>query len=593
MNVLLKSLFFSVFFLFAIFIMFLPVAFAAEGAFLTDEKTTMRLYPEADEGTNNWTATSTCSANHYDCVNETSSDGDGTYIETASSSTEDRFHVQDIPWSGYPIASSTVANQILRIELYLQVKDPTCSPSCGSLSAKIKNGSTMYAPEATTTKALTSSYAEYWFVWMLKPPICSPTCNDTNPWTISDLNNIVVSPYCASGTCRVTQMEVNVVWQRMPRSAWITATNTEGVLRKIGSGLVYSAQGGNNLLSNQSPDWDGTNFTSGSISNGTGLIGGLWKRTGAATDSRNNYLGQTTGDTRTSFVAAIANINPSGNNGGALRFKAVDGNDYLQAGLVFSSTNDVLRIVTSDNSGSVITDSAPLSLSANTFYLVSAFYDYSADWIEASVCAYDLILKRCSSALATATTTWANTYDENTGYLEWSNALGDATYPVHVGMAQVCSGKDIAVTGLPDNYSARLYNDDGTLIASSTEATGARTITLPGTVPCVNYFSTINIYNASSALVYQTHISNDIVGGDSWQWVSGQSLLIEPTIIMTDNTSARALAKGVKTGDFRVKYRIQNSGDLWSYTSGVSLASSTRFTGTAQLTNLTASTTYE
>lgn len=581
-------------FIFSLFIgAFISPASAAEGTFLTDEKTTMRLYPESDEGTNNWTATTSCPSTHWDCVNETSSDGDTTYIETSSASADDRFNVQDIPWSSYPISSSTAANQILRIELYMQAKDPSCSPSCGSISAKIKNSSTMYAVEATTTKTLTGSYAEYWFVWTLKPPICSPTCDDTQPWTLSDINNIVVSPYCVSGTCRVTQVEARVVWQRMARSAWLTAANTAGVLRKTSSGMHYSAFNANNVFVNGSPDWDATNYTSGSMANGTGIITGLWKRTGSGASSNNDYLGQVSGNLRTSFVTAIASTSPATSHSGVLRFRSVDSNDYLQAGIVFQSGDEALRIALSDNATSTIIDKTITNdtLSPNTFYLITSFYNVSADQVEAAICQYDLVLRRCASTIATSTASWTNTYDENAGSVQFAN--GGTSTPAHVGMAQICSAKTITIAGLPDNYSARLYDDSGNLTASSTETTGNRTIVLPDNVPCVQYFSTINIYDNSSLLIYQTHISNDIAGGDVWQWVSNESILLGPVVSMIDETTASIWAKGVKNGTYRVKYRLKNSLDSWVYSGSASMASSTRFTGAVQLTGLTASTTYE
>ncbi|MEK7635617.1 MAG: alkaline phosphatase D family protein [Patescibacteria group bacterium] len=580
---------------------FVSSVFAAEGTFLTDEKIIMRLYPEADEGTNNWTATTSCVSAHWDCVDETSSDSDSTYIETNSSSTEDRFNVQDIPWSSYPISSSTAANQILRIELYVQAKDPTCSPSCGSISAKINSTSTiLYFPEATTTKSLTNSYAEYWFAWMLKPSICSPTCNDTQPWTLSDINNIVVSPYCASGTCRVTQMEVRVVWERMVISSWLTANNSAGVLRKATSGMIYSAVGANMLI-NRAPDWETNNYTGATLTNGTGIIGGFSKAS-TSDVSRNLYLDQTTGGLRTSFIVTINDANPTANNSAVLAFKEAASNDYLQVVVAYgSSTGDeFIRIKRNDPTLGLNTlNSSTFNLESRKLYLVTAFYDYPGKSIDMAICAYDMVTHNCSSATTTMTLSdsWADAaYDVQTGYFAWRNSTLDSSDPVFMGMAQACSDKKITITGLPNNYSAKLYQDNGTLVASSTETSGNRTLTLPGWVPCVSYHSTINIYDDTATLIYQTHVSQDMAGGDVWTWTANESIVAGPMVVVMEETTAAIWAKAIRrtgSANYRVKYRLKDSGTSWSYSSAVTLNSSNRWAEGAELTGLSPATNYE
>jgi RHS repeat-associated protein len=156
--------------------------------------TTVVLRPDGASSPTGWTPVG-CSPN-WQCVDEVTSDGDVTRVESTTPGNVDMYSIQDLAPTSRGIAAVTVT----AVAKFFPYAGPYCrdNPCYGSIALQL-NGFT------GTTQSLGGGYAAKSQTWSTNP-------GTGQPWTIADVNALTAGFELVdvSDTARVTQLYVTV-----------------------------------------------------------------------------------------------------------------------------------------------------------------------------------------------------------------------------------------------------------------------------------------------------------------------------------------------------------------------------------------------
>ncbi len=158
---------------------------------------------------------------HFTEVDEETSDGDATYIESGTNPVTDLFRMSNIEESGTP-------KSIDWVKMYIVARKITSATA--TLNWGIRIGSTDYQAASTV---LTTSYAVYSYTWTSDP-------STTGPWSLSTINDLATYATATnSNYIRVTQiyLVVQINWGWPP-----TFTSTPVSYAWVGMEYFYDVE---------------------------------------------------------------------------------------------------------------------------------------------------------------------------------------------------------------------------------------------------------------------------------------------------------------------------------------------------------------